>query len=384
MYYYLTSPLKRRLILELQNSFARHPVYSKIVPYIQNRFSFSERPPHGIVVQSSGSNKVALSGDNFMGMVHSYVMLAYYGQPVFPLEWVREDSTRIRNNEGRLSTVAGVYFLEILQAPTNPEEEGFFAIDPLLTVFDEPVLQFQSGVEKEAQLQYVPVEGTLRLWENYRAPLYEGSDFEIDGRGLRFLRIFNQGTRITADYRRAGESLGPISFRWNTADFKTLPGVVLAFGKRAATGDKVAVVVTPDRTDTAKAFGGKFETNFDLTVIARDSLQMEEIGDLAAMYLWSERKSELEFEGIELLDVNLGGESEELYDETAQLFYYQTSLTVSLRADWEVHVPLPFTISRVTPEQPGGANGLQSRSDSIFFSTHPVLVSRGPDYERLG
>jgi hypothetical protein len=36
MYYYLLSSLKRRLILELQDSFSRHPVYEKVVPFIQN------------------------------------------------------------------------------------------------------------------------------------------------------------------------------------------------------------------------------------------------------------------------------------------------------------------------------------------------------------
>ena len=80
MYYYLISSLKRRLILELQDSFAQHPIYSKIVPWIQNKYTFDERPQFGIVVKGSSANKVALSGDNFMGTVESHVMLAYIGE----------------------------------------------------------------------------------------------------------------------------------------------------------------------------------------------------------------------------------------------------------------------------------------------------------------
>jgi len=55
-----------------------------------------------------------------------------------------------------------------------------------------------------------------------------------------------------------------------------------------------------------------------------------------------------------------------------------------MRADWEVHLPLPLTISHITQERPDGSDGLQGRSDSIFFATEPVLAGRTPDYERLG
>ena len=89
MYYYLISSLKRRLILELQDSFAQHPVYRKITPNIQNRFAFKERPQHGIVVKGSSANKLQLSADNFVGTIQSHVMLAYVNQPTFPLEWIR-------------------------------------------------------------------------------------------------------------------------------------------------------------------------------------------------------------------------------------------------------------------------------------------------------
>jgi hypothetical protein len=390
MYYYLVGALKRRLILELQDSFSQHPVYRKIVPNIQNKFSFKERPQLGIVVKGSSANKIQLSADNFIGIVQSHIMLAYVGQPVYPLEWVREDLIRVK--ERGLETLPGVYFMEILQAPEYEGDLGYYVLDPLLTVTDEAVLAFQTGVEREAQLQQIPVRKTLRLWENRKFLLREGIDYNIDYTtgAIELLGRFVPNAILTADYRYAADSIGPVPFKWNSADFETLPGVVMAFGKRSETGQKVAVVVYQDRVDTAQAYGGRFETSFDLDVISRDTDQVEEITDLVMMYMWADKKrAQLATEGIEVVDVSMGGEAEDIYDETADLNYYQASMSVQLQADWEIHVPIPLTFSRVTPRtqesdlDPSAPSGLRLVPDDLFFSTRAIIVGRNNDFERI-
>jgi hypothetical protein len=389
VYYYLVQSLKRRLILELRDSFAAHPLYNKIVPFIQNRFSFKERPQFGIVVKGSSANKVQLDAGNFIGTVHSHVMLAYVGQHSYPLEWIREDRSCIDANGG-MPTAPGIYYLEVLEAPTVGGDVGSFVIDPLLTRTNEPVLRFQSGIEREAQLQQVPVDGTLRLWEDGRFLLKPVRDYVlgVDG-AIELVKRFAPESLLTADYRYAIDSVGPIPFRWNTADYETLPGVVMAFGKRAVASEKVAIVVYEDRVDTAQAFGGKFEASFDLEVITRDTTQMEEIADLVIMYLWGQKKAPLEFEGIEIIDISMGGEAEEVYDETADTYFYTASLSIQLRADWELHVPLPLTISRATPltpeseDDPSAPSGLQQVSGDLYFATRPIVVGRNDDFERI-
>ena len=379
MYYYLSGALKRRLILELQESFSRHPVYRKIAPYIQNKYAFEERPQFGIIVQNSSANKLQLDPSNFIGHVHSHVMLAQVaGTPVFPLEWVREDLECLRVNGGVMPTDPGVYYLEILTAPTHPNENGTFVIDPLKTVTNEPVIRFQSGLELEGQLQNVPVPKTLRLYLGRRVPLNEGEDYQLLERGaIRFLHNFPEGAVLTADYRYAVDSIGPVNFKWNTSDSTTLPGVVLAFGKRSEIGQKVAVVVYQDRVDAAQAYGGKNEVSLELEVIARDSVQLEEIADLVNIIIWGEKRPILAWEGIEVLDVSMGGEGEEPIDETGQNFMYTASISIQLRADWEIHVPLPLTISRLEPT----TNAVAS---SIFYQTFPIMAGRNPDFERIG
>jgi hypothetical protein len=377
-YYNLVSTLKRRLLLELQDSFSRHPIYSKIVPFIQNKYSFSERPQMGIVLKGASANKVVLSGDNFVGMVQSYCMLATVGQPASPLEWIREDSALVEANGGRPPSPPGVYYIEVLDVPDDAGTVGHFVVDPLLTQTAEPVLMFQSGVEQEGQLQEIPVQGTLRLWLNTQELLQEGVDYQVGLEGsLTFIRSFNPNDSILADYRYATTSVGPVEWRWNQSDAQTIPGVVLAWGKRARAGDKVAVVISADRLDAAKAFGGKFEVSFDLDCIARDPVQLEEIGDLVVMSLWHDKKPRLEAEGIELLDVSLGGESEESYDENAGSFFYMASVSVQLRADWEVHEPLPLVISRVS------ASGIHMVNNPVYYATEPFLL-RPNGFERIG
>lgn len=391
MFYNLINTLKRRVILELQDSFSKHPVYSKVVPFIQNKFAFDERPQFGIVVKGSSANKVQLSADNFKGTVQSHVMLAYVGAPTYPLEWVREDLATVRANGDHMPIAPGVYFIEILTAPTNPTEPGTYAVDPLLTQTDEPVLRFQSGIEREAQLQNIPVQRTLRMWLNRRVLLAEGKDFTVnytDG-SITFIARFEQNDFVVASYRYAAPSFGPVNWYWNTADFKALPGVVLAFGKRGKAGDKVAVVVYPDREDTANAYGGRFDVSFDLDVITTDANQTEEVADLAIMYMWGEKRSGLSFDGIEIVDMSMGGEAEETYDETADVNYYTSSLALQLQVEWEIHIPLPFTISRVTSgTAPAGLEGgnapvMQIATSDLVFQTVPIIDGRNHAFERI-
>lgn len=354
---------------------------------MQNKYAFDERPQFGIVVKGSSANNIKLSPQNLLGTVESHVMLSYLDTPSYLLEWVKEDFNTVKENGGSMPIPAGVYYLECLDAPTNPNEVGHFIIDPLLTVTDEPLLQIVSGVETSAHLQQVPVQGTLHIWLNRKIPLYEGKDYTVNytTREVTILVNLIPGAILTSDYRYPVDSIGPLEWKWNTADWKTLPGVILAFGKRGKKGDKIGVVVYDDRVDTATAHGGKFEVSFDIDVIAQDPMQMEEMADYALMSLWHEKRPNLSFEGIEVTEVSIGGEAEEAYDEVADTFYYTASMSIQIQSDWEVHLPLPFTISGASAATlPDGSPGIQPVSQTeLFFATVPIIVGRNSNYERI-
>jgi hypothetical protein len=247
-----------------------------------------------------------------------------------------------------------------------------------LTVTDELALLVETGVETEIQLQQTPLQGTLRLWENHRHPLQEGTDYGVDYRtGLVTITSrLARGAIVTADYRYEVPRLGPFTWKWNSANL-ALPGVILAFGKRGRVGDRVAVVVYDDRVDTAMAYGGRTDVSFDLDIISQDPAQMEEMADYVFLTLWGEKRAGLSSEGLEIIDVSMGGEGEESYDETADLYFYTASMSVQIQADWEIHVPLPLTISRAV------GNGVQAVTSGLYFSTVPITPGRNCEYERI-
>ncbi len=60
----------------------------------------------------------------------------------------------------------------------------------------------------------------------------------------------------------------------------------------------------------------------------------------------TEQQNRLGFEGLELIDINPTGETEEVYNAETDEYYYENQITLSLRVDWEIQVPMPVVINR--------------------------------------
>ena len=356
IYFQLTESLKRRLILELRRYWQYHPHYQDIVEHIQGKYSFEERPQYGIVLKTGGGTRVDLSADNFIGTVISYTYLAKVRgknaaggieYPGVAVEWVREDEVAIQNNGGRFPSPPGVYYIELTQ-------DTEFYVDPLLDVYREQVVMVDSLT---ARLQNAPLDNTLRLFEmpaGFR--LVEGTNYTLvrDSTGkptgeINLIQALTGGRYLTADYRYPGTSVGPFVLTPSRADNKAIPGVVLAFGRRNKKGDRMAVVVQPTRQPAALEYGGRWAISMDFDVLARDVYACQEIVDQTVIYIWGILRSRLSSEGIELTDLSLGGESEEVYDENADDYFYNASFSLTCETEWSVHVPLYGYIRQATP-----------------------------------
>jgi hypothetical protein len=181
--------------------------------------------------------------------------------------------------------------------------------------------------------------------------ILKGGDYDVDlSTGVVTLaRPLQAGDVLTAYYNYPTQTEGPFGVKPEHSNNKAIPGVVLAFGKQLEDGDKQAVVVYPQRCSTASEYGGRWEVGVDLDIITRDPMTREELSDLLMMYFFAIRKENLTDQGLELVDISFGGESEDVYDDTSQDYFYNSSLSLTFQTDWSILVPLPLTLEQVVP-----------------------------------
>jgi hypothetical protein len=242
---------------------------------------------------------------------------------------------------------AGIYQLEITSG--KPEIYEFeFMLDAMLER-NQIVISNADGTETSAILNSKPIyPGSLKLKEN-ESLMVEGTDYEVDNQTgiITFLQSppVLKGANITATYRTKGLSTGPFKIpHYNQAVNTALPGVVIAFGKGVSIGDKHFIIVTNRRETIAHEYSGKWDMGISLDIYAKDSHKIEEIIDITTSSLLQERKEDLDAEGIALVDVSFGGESEQIFDEATGDLYYMGSVDYQFLTEWLVHRPLLRTL----------------------------------------
>jgi hypothetical protein len=337
VFYQIFEALRRKFILELRRYWSYHPQYRDIVDSIQGKFSFEERPQYGIIVKNGGGSHIGMSADNYRGMVKSYVYKALYQDcPGVAVEWVREDAIAIQRNGGRFPSPPGVYYIDLT-------EDDEYYIDRLLDVFHEQVTLIDGS---HGQLQHVPLARSARIYEMPSGfLLVEGTNYTIDeSGGITLTRELNQGQWLSADYRYPGESSGPHQIVPMHANNQVIPGVVVAFGRRNEKGDRVAVVVQDLRRPAAREYGGRWSMSLDFDIMARDVYAQQEIHDQTVMFLWGIARNRLSTEGYEIMDISLGGESEEIHDEAGDDYFYNATFSVTVETEWAVWVPLVASV----------------------------------------
>jgi len=298
--------------------------------------------------------------------------------PVLPNS-VIEVSYWIRN-----IAVPGVYQVEITGGdPVLNRWE--FMVDPLLEK-EDILVEKASGTETSFQTTHRPIyRGSLKLRENdyLMVELLEDNsnagvaDYILDYEtGIITLikdpyPILKNAT-IRANYRVKGLTTGPFLIpNSNFAHNQAIPGVVLAFGRGISLGDKHYVVIHKDREIAALEYSGKWETSVSLDVYAKDSHKVEEVIDITTSYLNTFRKEQLDAEGIYLVDVSFGGESEEVFDEATGDLYYMGSVEYSFLTEWIMHKPVLQSIEGY------------SINTEVIVSAEPFVPDKNIQFERI-
>lgn len=237
----------------------------------------------------------------------------------------------------------GRYYIEIL-SPTE------FVIDPFLIVRGEMVIENTgSGITPEdtANLKNGNVYGGFETLYTKKGPnshklyLEKDEDYGISQDGLiTFHKELPEDTTLYADYRFIGDTLGPFpipdEFHY---DNTSLPGVILSFSNQVKVGDKMVVVVHPDREPSADFKSGHYTMSFDVEVFTRDPMQLAELTDHVIGFLWNERRLKLMSEGITIEELDPTGESEDVYDEATGDLYYKNGISVQVMTEWKKFIP---------------------------------------------
>jgi hypothetical protein len=164
---------------------------------------------------------------------------------------------------------------------------------------------------------------------------------------INLLLPLDNGEFLSADYRKQGETLNPdgfCAFR-NRATLGAIPGLALCFGQRINTGDKHLIEVSDRREIQAMEFGGRWENSIDIDVVDKDIDSQREILEHALIFLRCQLRNRWSERGIEIMQVNAGGESEELYDQND--FFYRGSISLSIETEWTVWVPTAGRLLRL-------------------------------------
>lgn len=351
----LTNPVKERVIRELKTILYNHPRYREDSESVQNKFSFKERPQRGIIVDGVSAERVRLSSDNYMGSLSSFCMLTWADEKPssHSIEWARENFQALEKISATRSvfpSAPGVYTIEVTRVPDKARNTpGEFTLDSMLDEDDEELIVFQDSADTSAQLSRENIyPGSLRLWLDKYTLLIPDVDYSVDYAtgAIQFLRPVPVHRSVIAHYRYPGPPTGPFQFWSESTQIDAIPGVILAFGDRIEVGCKQAVVVTGQRVEVAEIYGGKFELSFTLTIFTRDSEDREKMTDYVVLE-FLRLQNNLAFEGLELLDISPNGENEDVYDQTDGTYFYESSISLSMRSDWEIQVPLPVTLARI-------------------------------------
>ena len=353
-HYDLTESMKRRFLGELIEFWSQDPKYKDQL-VISGKYSFEERPQNFIVLKGQSATPIRFSADNFQGMVISYCYLTrVYGHQGTSIEWVREDSRQIQKNGGNFPSPPGIYYVEVRREDFNYqgviEPYLVFYVDPLLQVLDERPVQLDPTTYDVGAGKFHP--GSLVLYEMPgNLPLYEGINYTADpdtGR-ITLTAPLAQNTYLSADYFYAGQSVGPFPVPENGANNEAIPGVTIVFGRKAFDGDVMAIVVSDRREEVAREYGGRFEMSLDFDIMSRDVNSAGEITDRTFFYIQAQLRDRLSFEGVEIEQVNLGGETEEVYDENGDDYFYGSSISLTVLTNWSIRLPLGRTLTRVLP-----------------------------------
>lgn len=317
-----------------------------------NRFFYTQHKP---ILAGWNNDTVA---DNFRQIdlklngevIHADFLDGSRGMIVLRTPPVVGDTLTVSYYRGIMSP-PGRYYIQIVD-PGSTGTGTHFMVDPLLQVLKEEVIESTTGLEMTAQLNHGGLFGDFdklyitkgRLDD--KIYLERDTDYTITEDGLiSFLQPLPVKHTLYADYRYVGTSTGPFPIPDPLHyDDTSIPGVVLCFNKQIEVGDKVVVIVYPERQVSASVYSGHHTMNFDIDAFSRHPEESAEMADFLINEIWDNRRIILIEEGLTIEEFDQAGESENVYDSNTNDLHYIQSLSMQMMTEWKKFVPVLWEI----------------------------------------
>lgn len=346
MFANLTMAVRDRIIQELRDFWQDDPRYVGFSNNIQGKYSFEERPQFGMVVRTGGASNVVLSPNNFIGTVQGRVYLAgVAGKKTYgSIEWVREDVNAVFEE--------GIYHVKVYDAPDQDVVGHLFdvVLRRYLRVTERDLVM---GAPDQILLNDLPVQNSLRIIEHPSDRILRQDEYSVDyGTGVITLsEAVLSGLSLRCIYTVDKGDSETFRVRPDVAYRDIVSGAVLAFGRKLKGGDEQIVVVSGERESVAQEYGGRWDVSVDLDLIARDVHSQADIADRTVVWIWASLRDKLTNLGVDVMDVSLGGEAEEVYDENGDDYFYTASISFTVQTNWFIHFPLMVPILAVSQEE---------------------------------
>jgi hypothetical protein len=274
----------------------------------------------------------------------------------------------------RRISIPAIYVIDFI-------EDNQFTVAPIYVVEKEVIIASTTGTETSATLDNGGVDpDTEDIYIAYKSgkiidTLIRDVDYSIDySTGvITFLpgHPLPSNRQLLADYHWQPSDYynGPYTFVEYQEFHTVIPGVIISIGRRAKKGDQQVVIVSQFREQQAKIYGGHWTMALDVSVIAKDPIQMAQMADHIVSQLWGIRKNILEFQGITLNSVEPTGETEEVHIETTGDLYYESSVAINVQTEWQSFVPYVYYF--------------RLKNIILWPSLSPVFKAPVVGYERL-
>jgi len=311
-----------------------------------NRFFYTQQKP---ILAGYNNDQIA---DNFRQIelklngetTHADFVDGSRGMIVLPMAPVVGDTLTVSYYYGIVSA-PGRYYIEILAG-------NQFVIDPLLQIKKEEVIDITTGTELTATLDHSGLYGDfdvlylMKGTSDEKFTLEKGTDYTVTAGGvITFLQALAVGYTLFADYRYVAPTMGPFPIPAPLHyDDTSIPGIVLSFNNQIEVGDKVVVIVYPERQLSASVYMGHYRMGFEIEVFSRHPEESAEMTDQIIHEIWCNRRILLIDEGLTIEELDQGGESEEVYDTNTGDMYYKQSVSMQMMTEWKKFVPTLWDI----------------------------------------